>query len=138
MTDAIDRRILAQRAEVLRRLADRAEAAGIEILVLDPRTGEHVATDPDHPARVFRVDVAGCACRRFALWGRCGHHALLLAELGWIPDDGAFPCPACAGAPVAGGGASCRGCHGRGWVPPATIVVAGEPRLARIAAAVAA
>lgn len=135
MTDAIDRRILAQRAEVQRRLADRAEAAGIELLVLDPRTGEHVATDPEHPARVFRVDIAGCACRRFQIWSRCGHHALLLAELGWIADDGAFPCRACAGALVASGGARCRSCDGRGWVPPATIVVAGETRVAHVAVA---
>ena len=144
MTDAIDRRILVQRAEALRRLADRASAAGVDIFVLDPRTGAHIATDPDHPIRVFRVDAAGCACRCFTIWGRCGHRALLLSQLGLIPDAGSVPCPVCRGRgwgepqPVPGTAAytvTCRACDGRGWVPPATIVVGGERRPAAVLAA---
>jgi len=34
-----------------------------------------------HTARSTR-----CSAREFSLWGACGHHALLLSELGQLPD----------------------------------------------------
>ena len=84
-TTAITSRIATQHAEMLHRLADRADRAGVRILV-EPARGEHFATDPAAPARLYRVDADACSCRRFRVWGRCPHHALLLAELGRIPD----------------------------------------------------
>ena len=60
---------------------------GVKILV-ERATGQHVATDPAAPSVAFFVDVRGCSCKYFGVWGRCGHHALLLAELGLIEDTG--------------------------------------------------
>lgn len=83
-----ERQLAAFRAERLSRLADAAERAGVRILV-DHRTGQHVAADADNPTACYLVDADGCTCRRFALWGRCWHHALLSAERGLIrhPDE---------------------------------------------------
>lgn len=85
LSPSATRRVRAQHAEDLHRLADQAEHAGVRIL-LEPTEGAHFATDPANPTRVYRVGVERCTCRRFRVWGRCGHHALLLAELGLIPD----------------------------------------------------
>ncbi len=87
-TAALACRIATQRAEHLHRLANHADRAGVRILI-EPVRGEHFATDPSTPTRLYRVDPEACTCRRFRLWGRCPHHALLLAELGRIPDP--FP-----------------------------------------------
>jgi hypothetical protein len=78
-------RIATQRAEDLSRLADQAARAGVAILV-DHRREQHIAVDPATRGAAYLVDAAGCTCRRFRLLGRCGHHALLLSELGRIPD----------------------------------------------------
>ena len=114
MDTAIERRISTQRAEDLRRLADRGERNGVRILV-DPRTGQHVATSASDPTRCYHVSAGGgCTCKGYGTWGRCQHHSLLLSELGQIPDEGgldltdllwgdvvAFPprrrCPWCGG-----------------------------------------
>ena len=85
MTATVADRVRAQRAEDLRRLADRAERAGVRIL-LDRRTGRHAATDPNDPTRCHFVGTESCTCKRFALLGTCEHTALLLAQLGLIPD----------------------------------------------------
>ena len=84
---ATARRIRDQRAEDTRRAAIAAEAAGVRILV-ERLTGQHIATDPAAPFVAFAVGVEGCTCKHFGVWGRCGHHALLLAELGAIEDTG--------------------------------------------------
>ena len=83
---AVERRIGIQRAEDLRRLADQGERNGVRILV-DHRTGQHVATSATDLTRCYHVDAErGCTCRGYAVWGRCQHHSLLLAELGCSPD----------------------------------------------------
>ncbi len=78
-------RITTQRVEDLHRLADQAERKGVRLLV-DHRTGQHVATSASNPTTCHQVDVNSCTCKGFSVWHRCMHHSLLLAELGLIPD----------------------------------------------------
>jgi hypothetical protein len=105
-TAAAARRIAETHREQLLRLAAQGERNGVTILV-DPRTGQHVATSASDPTRCYHVSAAGCTCKGFAHWGRCQHHSLLLAELGAVADaDGAGEPPAAV---------DCGSCRGRGW-----------------------
>ncbi len=131
MSTATSRRIVTQRVEDLHRLADQAKCKGVRILV-DHRTGQHVATSASDPTTCYHVDVErGCTCKGFTAWQRCQHHALLLAELGRLPEldpvvtevviiEQPAPCRTCRGEGVTrayiGGGLSdwvavpCAGC----------------------------
>lgn len=82
LLDELTRR---DRIETLQRLATQAERDGVRILV-DRRTGQHVAVEPVASPYCQHVDIAGCTCRHFSVWRRCGHWALFLAETGNIPD----------------------------------------------------
>ncbi len=119
MNTATSRRVSTQRVEDLLRLANQAEAKGVRILV-DPRTGQHVATSASDPTRCYHVDVEnGCTCRGYAVWQRCQHHALLLAELGLIPDPD--PDPVVTEVVVLDEQpAACRSCRGAGWIRMST------------------
>ncbi len=111
MSAATTRRIAQTTAEDLHRLANQGEKKGVRILV-DPRTGQHVATSASDPTRCYHVDVEnGCTCRGYAVWQRCQHHALLLAELGLIPD----PTPAVEVVVLDEQPAPCRSCRGAGF-----------------------
>jgi hypothetical protein len=122
MNAAAHRRIAQTSAEDLRRLADQADRKGVHLLV-DHRTGQHVATSASDPTRCYLVDAErGCSCKGYGAWGRCQHHSLLLAELGLIPDvepvvadivvldEQPAPCRSCRGEGVkrayVGGGLS--------------------------------
>ncbi len=110
MTTAVTRRVSTQRAEDLHRLANQGERKGVKILV-DPRTGQHVATSASDPTRCYHVDVErGCTCPGYAAWQRCQHHALLLSQLGLIPD----PDPVVTAVVIES--APCRSCRGEGFV----------------------
>ncbi len=113
MDQRIERRIAGQRAEDLARLAGQGARNGVRILV-DHRTGQHVATSASDPTRCYHVDAErGCSCTGYAVWGRCQHHSLLVAELGLIPDGDPEPEPMVTlviAPPV------CGPCRGRGWV----------------------
>ncbi len=110
MDTATTRRIGTQRVEDLHRLASQGERKGVKILV-DPRTGQHVATSTSDPTRCYHVDVErGCTCKGYGTWGRCQHHSLLLAELGRIPD----PEPVVTAVVIEP--ASCRSCRGAGYI----------------------
>ncbi len=86
MNTATSRRIAQTTAEDLARLATQGERKGIRILV-EPRTGQHVATSASDPTTCYHVDAErGCTCKGFTAWQRCQHHALLLAELGRLPE----------------------------------------------------
>ncbi len=113
MNTAVTRRVSAQRVEDLHRLANQGEKKGVRILV-DLRTGQHVATSASDPTRCYHVDVErGCTCKGYGTWGRCQHYALLLAELGRIPD----PEPVVTEVVVLDERpTSCRSCRGAGYV----------------------
>ncbi len=113
MDTVVSRRVSAQKTEDLLRLADKGEKAGVRILV-DPRTGQHVATSASDPTTCYHVDAErGCTCKGYAVWGRCQHHSLLLAELGRIPD----PAPVVTEVVILDEHpAPCRACRGEGWV----------------------
>ncbi len=117
MNTATARRIAQTTTEDLHRLADQAERKGIRILV-DHRTGQHVATSASDASRCYQVDAErGCTCKGYAVWGRCQHHSLLLAELGRLPEVDPVvtdvvildeqPTP-------------CRACRGEGWIRMST------------------
>ena len=38
------------------------------------------------PGTIYRLTAYSCTCRGFVEWGRCQHHGLLLARLGWLPE----------------------------------------------------
>ncbi len=84
MNTVVSRRVSTQRVEDLLRLADQGERKGIKILLT--ADGEHFATSTSNPTMLHRVNEHGCDCKGFASWGRCSHHALLLSQLGLIPD----------------------------------------------------
>lgn len=85
MNHTTAQRITRQTAEDHQRRATQAESEGIRILV-DHRTGQHVATSASNASRCYHVSPEGCTCRGFVFQGRCKHHSLLLSELGRIPD----------------------------------------------------
>ncbi len=112
MDTATTRRIAQTTAEDLHRLADQAERKGVRLLV-DHRTGQHVATSASDPTRCYHVDPErGCTCKGFTYWGRCTHHSLLLAELGLIPDID----PVVVDMVIVEAPAPCRSCRGTGFV----------------------
>ena len=86
MTTTTEARIAIQHVEDIARLADQAVRNGVRILVT--RDGAHFATSDVDPTRLHRLTPDGCDCNRFRWFGRCPHHALLLAELGLIEDAG--------------------------------------------------
>jgi len=101
------------------RLADQGRANGVTILS-ECASGERFATSATAPATVYRLSERGCTCQGFTYAGRCQHHALLLAELGWLPDvagDDPAPEPPTPAAPAAlpPGRVVCPGC-GRGGI----------------------
>ncbi len=83
--DTITERAHRQHVETLRRLADKAERSGTRILRV-AGSERHVATSGSHPVAYEVSAEGGCSCRGYSVWHRCGHHSLLLLELGWIPD----------------------------------------------------
>ncbi|MDP9355089.1 MAG: hypothetical protein M3R02_07365 [Chloroflexota bacterium] len=112
MDTATTRRISTQRVEDLLRLADQGERNGIRILV-DHRTGQHVATSASDPTRCYQVDAErGCTCKGYGAWGRCQHHSLLLSELGRLPDLD----PVVTDVVIVEAPAPCRACRGEGWI----------------------
>ncbi len=87
--------------EVLWRLAEEAERRGVKIFH-EPISHEHYALSGSDPTRLYRLTHWSCTCRAFMRWQRCGHWALFLAHLGWLPevDPDPDPAPPAAG-PVA-------------------------------------
>ncbi len=85
MDTAVETRISRHRLEDLHRLAAKAEKGGSRILHVAGTDG-HVATSASSPV-CYAVSVNGCSCKGFAVHARCGHWALLLSELGQLPDQ---------------------------------------------------
>ncbi len=104
--DTVQARVDRHRLEDLHRLAAKAEKGGSRILHVAGTSG-HVATSASSPV-CYQVSVSGCGCKGFAVHGRCGHWALLLSELGRLPDLADVVCDE---AP-----ALCRSCRGTGFV----------------------
>ncbi|MDP9355213.1 MAG: hypothetical protein M3Q71_07425 [Chloroflexota bacterium] len=112
MNTAQTRRIVQTTAEDLHRLAAQGEKKGVRILV-DSRTGQHVATSASDPTRCYHLDAEqGCTCKGYGTWGRCQHFALFLSELGRLPEVG----PAVTEVVVIEQPAPCRTCRGEGFV----------------------
>ncbi len=116
MTTATSRRVSTQRVEDLHRLANQAEQKGIRILLT--ADGEHLATSATNATLVHRVNERGCDCRGFFYWHRCTHHALLLSQLGLIPDP--EPVVNVTEVVIVEAPASCRSCRGEGWIRMST------------------
>ncbi len=104
--DTVESRITRHRLEDLHRLAAKAEQGGSRILHV-AGTSNHVATSASSPV-CYQVSVAGCTCKGFTTWDRCGHWALLLSELGRLPD--------LTDTVIAEQSAPCRSCRGSGFV----------------------
>ncbi len=115
MNTATTRRIAQTTTEDLYRLADQAERKGVRLLI-DHRTGQHVATSASNPTRCYHVDVHSCTCKGYQVWRRCTHHSLLLSELGLIPDIE----PVVTDVVIAEAAAPCRECRGAGWIRMST------------------
>lgn len=94
------------------RLADQATAKGV-VLLTEGATGERFAASVSRPGTIHRLTAHSCSCEGFTFLNRCQHHALLLAELGWLPDvagNAAAPTP----APET---IACLVCGGHGFDP---------------------
>jgi hypothetical protein len=114
--------------EDLHRLADLAKARGLRVFESEPH--RWWCSSHSSPFRLHCVTAWSCDCAGFLNVGRCTHHSLLLAHLGWIPEieDEVLPdfgkCPSCSAGKVeewcAGHVIGCRPCDvcgGTGRVP---------------------
>ncbi len=68
------------------RLADRGRSNGVLIL-RECVSGARYATSATQPGTIYYLTAYSCTCPGFVAHQRCQHHSLLLAELGWLPDD---------------------------------------------------
>lgn len=90
------------------RLAEQGRRNGVRILT-ECVSGEHFATSASEPGTLYRLTAYTCTCKGFVHTGRCQHHSLLLAELGWLPDLDTDPEPPTPAAPAT---RPCDYCHG--------------------------
>src|SRR4051812_14733877 len=60
--------------------------------------GGYFVTSFRAPDRLHHVTAVSCDSPAFITHGRCSHHALLLADLGWLPPLDDEPDPAAPGA----------------------------------------
>ena len=81
------------------RLAEQGEQNGVRILT-ECVSGERFATSASEPGTVYRLTARSCTCKGFAYHGRCQHHSLLLAQLGWLPDVDPEPEPPAPALPA--------------------------------------
>lgn len=82
------------------RLADQGRGNGVLILT-ETISGARYATSCTQPGTIYYLTAYSCTCPGFVGHQRCQHHSLLLAELGWLPDDETDPAPLATPAPVA-------------------------------------
>ena len=81
------------------RLAEQGQQNGVAILS-ESASGERFATSASEPGTIHRLTAHGCSCKGFTYAGRCQHHSLLLAQLGWLPDLDPQPEPPTPAAPA--------------------------------------
>ena len=95
------------------RLAGEAAARGVRVYRAGP---EWFCPSSSQPGTLHRVTGYSCDCRGFARHQRCGHHAALLAHMGWLPSVTGDPDPAPPAAPIAlpVPTAPCPACNGQG------------------------
>jgi len=98
------------------RLADQGRANGVRLLS-ECVTGERFATSATQAGTVYRVTAYSCTCPGFCHHQRCQHHALLLSELGWLPDVAGDVAVVAAPSPVT---IACLVCGGHGFEPDCT------------------
>jgi hypothetical protein len=129
--DARVERILGMASIVARpadfwRLAELARRRGIRLL-LEPSSQMLFATSGTDPAVIHHVGPDGCTCPGYVQWRRCTHHALLIAQLGWLPDvdeeptlsaSSPIPCALCDGAGRFDPETPCPVCGGAGDLAP--------------------
>ena len=89
--------------EDLHRLVALGRDRGLRLF--EPQPGHWYCTSASSPMALHVVTGFSCDCAGFAHHGRCTHHALLLAHLGWLPEDPepeppAVRCPTCYGGGV--------------------------------------
>jgi hypothetical protein len=81
------------------RLADQGRANGV-IILSECVSGARYATSATSPSTIYYLTGFSCTCPGFVGHGRCQHHSLLLAELGWLPDVEDTDSEPAAAAPV--------------------------------------
>ncbi len=95
------------------RLADQGRRNGVRILT-ECVSGERFATSAGEPGTLYRLTAYSCTCMGYDHTGRCQHHSLLLADLGWLPDTNTDPEPPTPAAPAAAVEVECPECEGIG------------------------
>jgi len=79
----------------LHRLAAQAHRLGVEIVI--DEDNRHWASSIARPGERYVVSLLSCSCAGFVRWGRCHHHALVLAEYFCLPPLDPEPTPDGAG-----------------------------------------
>ena len=117
MSQTTARAVRPTTAADLWRLADQGRRNGVRILT-ECVSGERFATSASEPGTLYRLTAYSCTCPGYTHAGRCQHHSLLLADLGWLPDTDTDPEPptpaAPALAPAAAPEVECPECDGVG------------------------
>src|SRR5215207_3315540 len=112
---AVARRVRPTTPADLWRLAEQGQQNGVVILS-ECVSGERFATSVSEPGTIYRLTAQDCTCKGFTYHGRCQHHSLLLAQLGWLPDpepEPDPPAPAVAVKAVIVRPTTCRFCEGQ-------------------------
>lgn len=68
------------------RLAEQGRSNGV-IVLTECNSGARFASSATQPGVIYYLTAYSCTCPGFVAHQRCQHHSLLLAELGWLPDD---------------------------------------------------
>jgi len=82
------------------RLAALGRDRGLRLF--EPAPNRWYCSSASDPFALHVVTGFTCDCAGFAHHGRCSHYALLLSELGWLPDPEppTITCPECSGGGV--------------------------------------
>jgi hypothetical protein len=83
--------------EDLHRLAELGRDRGLRLF--EPAPNHWYCTSHSASFALHTLTAWSCDCRGFIAHGRCSHYALLLSELGWLPDPEppTITCPRCQG-----------------------------------------
>jgi hypothetical protein len=87
--EAIEQKVAELGADSFTNLLRQAEEMELQLTedYVDPT--QFIVWEPGIHGFCELVSADQCTCRRFKIWGRCAHHALVLEHMGLYPDEAA-------------------------------------------------